>query len=98
MRPLIGRTRDTPRNNSTMDLVGVDEVASILGVSASTVRWWRQTGKGPRSAKIGKHVRYKRAEVEAWAESQFEDSPDPVPDYCQLKPLGRRRIASVDHD
>lgn len=81
-----------------MELIGVEEVASILGVSASTVRWWKQTGKGPRSAKIGKHVRYRRADVESWIESLFDAGPAPDVLITQLNPLGRRRIASAAND
>ncbi|YCU34414.1 helix-turn-helix transcriptional regulator [Mycobacteroides abscessus] len=81
-----------------MDLIGVDELASMIGVSASTVRWWKQTGKGPRSAKIGKHVKYRRKDVEAWVESLFEAQPEPKMVDYELKPLGRRRIASAGHE
>lgn len=81
-----------------MDLIGVDELASMIGVSASTVRWWKQTGKGPRSAKIGKHIKYRRKDVEAWVESLFEAQPESNAVDYQLKPLGRRRIAGVAHD
>lgn len=81
-----------------MELIGVDELASMIGVSASTVRWWKQTGKGPRSAKIGKHVKYRRSDVEAWVESLFDGQPKPNAADSQFKPLGRRRIACVAHD
>jgi excisionase family DNA binding protein len=81
-----------------MDLIGVEDVASIVGVSASTVRWWRQTGKGPRSARIGKHVKYRRVDVEEWIESLFEAQPEPKSVDYQLKPLGRRQIAIAGHE
>ncbi|OBJ72283.1 hypothetical protein A5627_21965 [Mycobacterium colombiense] len=67
-------------------------------MSASTVRWWRQTGKGPRSARIGKHVKYRRIDVEAWIESLFEAPREPKSVDYQLKPLGRRQIASAGHE
>jgi hypothetical protein len=70
----------------------------MVGVSASTVRWWKQTGKGPRSATIGKHVKYRRKDVEAWIESLFEAQPESKAVDCQLKPLGRRRIVSAAHE
>lgn len=64
----------------------------MIGVSPSTVRWWRQTGKGPRSARIGKQVKFKRSEVEAWLEAQFErESANPA--HYQFNPLGRRLVA-----
>lgn len=95
MRPQGAHLKHT-ENNSTMDLVGVEEVASMIGVSPSTVRWWRQTGKGPRSARIGKQVKFKRSEVEAWLEAQFEQQSSKPVDY-QFNPLGRRPVASGNH-
>lgn len=97
MRPDGAHLKHT-ENNSTMDLIGVEEVASMIGVSASTVRWWRQTGKGPRSARIGKHVRYRRADIEAWLDSQFESEPESKSVGFQFKPLGRRQVAGVSHE
>ncbi|OBJ75991.1 hypothetical protein A5626_17725 [Mycobacterium marseillense] len=70
----------------------------MIGVSASTVRWWKQTGKGPRSAKIGKHVKYRRIDVEAWIESLFKAQSEPKSVDYQFKPLGQRQIASAGHE
>jgi len=97
MRPVGVHLKHT-ENNSTMDLIGVEEVASILGVSASTVRWWRQTGKGPRSARIGKHVKFKRADVEGWADAQFANEPESKSVNFQFKPLGQHQVAGVGHE
>jgi len=54
-----------------------EEVAEFYGVALSTVYSWRTKGYGPRGAKIGKHVRYERAEVERWIRSQV-GQPTPV--------------------
>lgn len=43
-----------------------DELAAVLGVSQYTVRHWRQQGTGPKAIKVGRHVKYPVAEVEAW--------------------------------
>lgn len=40
------------------------EVAELLGVPVSTVREWGRNGKLPR-IKLGRHVRFLRARVEA---------------------------------
>lgn len=42
----------------------------MLRVPASTLRYWRQTKQGPRYAKIGKKVNYRRQDVEAWWQRQ----------------------------
>ncbi|MFI6687108.1 helix-turn-helix transcriptional regulator [Streptomyces sp. NPDC050485] len=39
------------------------EVAERYRTAESTVRYWRQIGKGPRGVKIGKRVLYPEAEL-----------------------------------
>lgn len=36
------------------------------GMPKATLVAWRYHGKGPRYARMGKHVRYRLADVEAW--------------------------------
>jgi excisionase family DNA binding protein len=48
------------------ELMTVQEVAGYLRIPVGTLRNWRVTGEGPRAARIGRHVRYRRADVEAW--------------------------------
>lgn len=45
------------------------QVADRLQVPVDTLRKWREVGKGPRYARIGRHVRYRLADVDAWAEA-----------------------------
>lgn len=52
----------------------IEDVEALTGVPAATLRYWRHKGVGPRSGKIGRRVVYKRADVEAWVEAQFEKS------------------------
>jgi hypothetical protein len=47
------------------------ELAAELRRPLATIRFWRATGTGPRGALIGNRVLYKRADVEAWIESQY---------------------------
>ncbi|MBF6046019.1 helix-turn-helix domain-containing protein [Streptomyces sp. NRRL B-1677] len=52
------------------------EIAERYRTSESTVRYWRQLGKGPRGIKIGKRVLYPEVELlryeRALAEGQDE--------------------------
>jgi predicted DNA-binding transcriptional regulator AlpA len=51
----------------------IDErtVAPILGVSLSTLRNWRVTGRGPEYIKVnGRAVRYSLASTLAWRDQQ----------------------------
>ncbi len=53
-----------PRGLTRADLMTATEVAELLGVPVSTVREWGRNGKLPR-IKLGRHVRFLRARVEA---------------------------------
>lgn len=49
------------------------EVADRLGVSRFTVRAWRHKGQGPRFMKMGRAVRYRPEDVEAFKETALVD-------------------------
>jgi excisionase family DNA binding protein len=46
------------------------QVAEWLGIPLSTLYSWRHTGTAPPAYRLGKHLRFKRAEVVAWVESR----------------------------
>ena len=52
------------------NLMTVETVAEYLGVPVATVYAWNSRGLGPKRYRLGKHVRYRRADVEAWLEGQ----------------------------
>jgi predicted DNA-binding transcriptional regulator AlpA len=48
------------------------QVAEYLKTPATTIRWWRHVGQGPKSFKLGtRKVAYLRRDVEAWLEEQY---------------------------
>jgi predicted DNA-binding transcriptional regulator AlpA len=49
-------------------------VAAWLGVSLRTLRrrWWLEHGYGPPIVRVGRFVRYRRSDVEAWIAAQHE--------------------------
>ncbi|MGN8245276.1 helix-turn-helix domain-containing protein [Cellulomonas soli] len=59
-----------------MDLMTTEEVAAETRVPVNTLRYYRArgAGEGPRSAKYGRRVMYRRADVEAWLQEQYEAS------------------------
>lgn len=58
-------------NIRNMDrLLTPNEVANALQVPAATLPQWRYLGRGPRYVKIGRHVRYRPADVEHWIDEQ----------------------------
>lgn len=54
------------------DFLSPEELAEYLDIPTGTVYRWRQHSLGPRGLRIGRHVRYRRSEVEAWLERQAD--------------------------
>lgn len=51
------------------------ELAAWLQVPPETVYKWRYTGSGPRGVRLGRHVRYRRTDVEAWLTERRQRQP-----------------------
>ncbi len=58
-------------------LLSLPEVAEYLGVPLPTLYQWRSRGEGPPGHKIGKHVRVRRDDLEAWLAEHAD--PDRAP-------------------
>jgi predicted DNA-binding transcriptional regulator AlpA len=52
------------------DLVDEGRLATRLGVSRATLQSWRYSGRGPRYLKIGRLIRYRNTDVEAYLRGQ----------------------------
>jgi excisionase family DNA binding protein len=52
------------------ELVDESRLAARLGVSRATLQSWRYTGRGPRYIKIGRLIRYRKADVDAYLRAQ----------------------------
>ncbi|GAA2587626.1 hypothetical protein GCM10010399_17030 [Dactylosporangium fulvum] len=50
--------------------LSIDEVAAILRVPKGTLYQWRSRRKGPKARKVGRHLRYDPADVQAWFRDQ----------------------------
>ena len=50
-------------------------LAEYLGVPQQTIYRWRTHGDGPRGIKVGRHLRFRRSDVDAWLESQADSRP-----------------------
>lgn len=56
---------------TTTDLLTPAEVAEMLGVQEQTLTAWRARGRyGLPYIKIGRRIRYRRADVEAWLQER----------------------------
>lgn len=50
--------------------IGIQELADRLGVPYATVKEWNYKKTGPLRHKFGRHIRYRRADVERWIAEQ----------------------------
>lgn len=56
------------------NLMTIQAVAEYLGVPVKTIYNWRAEGKGPRGIRVGRHLRYRLADVEAWLDQLADAS------------------------
>jgi excisionase family DNA binding protein len=56
------------------ELLSPQDLADYLDVPLNTVYRWRHRGGGPAAFRVGKHIRYRRNDVEEWIEVQLQDS------------------------
>ena len=64
-------TLDTPTKalNDSM-LIDEKQLCTDLGISSVTATKWRARAEGPPFIKVGRLVRYRRSDVEAWLVSR----------------------------
>jgi excisionase family DNA binding protein len=55
--------------NDHDQLMTIDEVGAYMQVPVKTLYDWRHRGIGPPGMRVGRHVRYRRSDVDAWLES-----------------------------
>jgi len=51
-------------------LMTIADVADHLGVPVNTLYQWRSKGYGPAGRRVGKYVRYRPEDVDAWVAEQ----------------------------
>lgn len=59
------------------DWISISQLAEELGIPPRTIYNWRTKGYGPPGATIGKHVRFRRCDVETWIAGLY-DRPRPA--------------------
>ena len=58
-----------PSPTKPTEMLNEHEVAAYLKMSLGSLRKWRLFRKGPKFVKLGRAVRYKRADLETWLNS-----------------------------
>lgn len=56
------------------ELLTIEEVSEVTRLPINTLYHYRATGQGPKSAKLGRRVVYRRSDLEAWIAKAFQDS------------------------
>lgn len=50
-------------------LLTVAQVADYLQIPVQTLYLWHHKGTGPNAIKVGRHLRYRQADLDAWVQS-----------------------------
>lgn len=53
------------------EILTTQQVAEVANLPVGTLRWFRHTGEGPKSFKLGRSVRYRKSDIEAWIEEHY---------------------------
>jgi hypothetical protein len=57
-------------------LISGRELSREFGIPERTLDQWRYLGRGPRFIRVGRHIRYRRTDIEAWL---ADNTVDPRP-------------------
>lgn len=63
-------TASGPATGEVRPLWSIGDVSTFLGVPVATLYQWRHLGTGPKAYRLGKHLRYRQSDVEAWLADQ----------------------------
>lgn len=62
--------RSTSLPAASRPLATPEQIAEYCGVPLGTVYQWSSRGGGPRFIKVGRHLRARWSDVEAWLDAQ----------------------------
>jgi excisionase family DNA binding protein len=66
--------RTRPKSATPERLWSTAQLAEYLGVPVKTIHQWRYMQKGPRGFRVGRHIRFRPADVRVWEDEQLEAS------------------------
>jgi len=73
-------TAPTKRNCPDPErLMTIDEVAANVQLSKFTLYKMHAEGRGPSAARLGRHLRYRKSDVDSWIRSRMDDWSDHGP-------------------
>jgi excisionase family DNA binding protein len=67
----FGESPEPPRTADR--LLSVEELADYLEVPVKTIYTWRHQNTGPKGFRVGRHVRFRWQDVQAWVAQRIAD-------------------------
>jgi predicted DNA-binding transcriptional regulator AlpA len=71
-QPTTPEQEDLGTAAAMQKLWSTQELANFLGLPVQTIYQWRKRSYGPPGRKMGRHIRYRPAEVERWIDGLDE--------------------------
>lgn len=69
---LFRRFRKDANSVDTSEIMTTEEVAAHLRIPSATLYQWRLKGYGPPAMKVGRHLRFRRVDVDSWLSAQAD--------------------------
>jgi excisionase family DNA binding protein len=60
--------------NQLEPLLSAQDLADFLDVPLATIYAWRYRGDGPPGFRVGRHLRFRRVDVEGWIEERVRQA------------------------
>jgi excisionase family DNA binding protein len=70
VNPIAFFQRPNRKDDMETAVLTIDQAADYLQVPVTTMRAWRAKGYGPPGFLLGKHLRYRRVDVDAWLQAE----------------------------
>lgn len=70
----VVRASEVTELDDARGLIGEATLAALLAVSRSTLQSWRYSGKGPRYIKVGRLIRYRNSDVDAFLHASTRET------------------------
>ncbi len=72
----LGRMTEKVPGNGLEPMLTTKELADYLGVAPQAIHDLRTAGRGPRGIKVGRELRFRTSEIQAWLDRMAEPSED----------------------
>jgi len=73
-------------------IISPEELAARWGVMTITLDRWRWTGKGPRFFKVGRNIKYRVQDIEAYEEQKARQSTTYTQEEVLLRELQQAKM------